>query len=108
MATLRLTPGYELALEHQPEMLRGLERAADHVAEQARRYAPRRHTLPEGRKKHYADMLDGVAGYDTRGHAVGRVLALHFTSLWVELGTVHNEPAAPLRRGLDASQGRAL
>lgn len=104
---LRLYPGYEAQLLRSPEMVRACGKAADHVAEEVVRAAPREPGLAKGRRKHYADMIDGVAGLDG-GRALGRVLALHFTSLWVEFGSVNNEPHAPLRRGLDASQGRAL
>ena len=109
MASVRLVlkPGYETQFLRSPEMVKALGQAADHVAGEARRVAPREAALPKGRRKHYADMIDGVAGIQD-GRALGRVLALHFTSLWVEFGTVNNEPHAPLRRGLDASAGRAL
>ena len=109
MASVRvvLNPAYEAQLLRSPEMVRACGKAADHVAGEAKRAAPRRGSLGPGRRKHYVDMIDGVAGLDGRG-ALGRVVALHFTSIWVEFGSVNNPPHAPLRRGLDASQGRAL
>lgn len=108
MATVRLQlkHDYERRLMASPEMLNALRRAAAHVAGEAKQAAPRRSALPDYRRRHYADMIDSVAGYDNG--PVGRVLALHFTSLFIELGTVHHPPQAPLRRGLDASAGRAL
>lgn len=106
-AHLILNPGYEAQLLQAPEMVQACGKAADHVAQEVVRAAPREPALPKGRRKHYADMIDGVAGLEG-GRALGRVLALHFTSLWVEFGSVNNEPHAPLRRGLDASTGRAL
>lgn len=110
MASVRLVlnTDYERQLGRSPEMLRALGVAADHVAGEAKQAAPRQATLPTGRRKHYAEMIDGVSGLDERGQPVGRVLALHFTSLLIEFGSVNNPPYAPLRRGLDASQGRAL
>lgn len=104
---LQLKAGYERQLMASPEMRKALGKAADHVAGEAKQAAPREPVLPKGRRKHYADMIDGVTGTDAQG-PLGRVVALHFTSLWVEFGSVNNPPHAPLRRGLDASSGRAL
>lgn len=108
MATVRLQlkHDYEKRLMASPELLRALGKAAGHVEGEVRQAAPRRGALPPGREKHYVDMVDSVTGYD-RG-PVGRVLALHFTSMLIEFGSVNNPPYAPLRRGLDASSGRAL
>lgn len=109
MATvrIRLTPGYEQALARSPEMLAAMHVAVDRVAVAAEAAAPRRAGLPEGRRRHYADMIDGQAWVGPTG-VVGTVNARHFTSLLIEFGSVNNPAYAPLRRGLDASRGRAL
>lgn len=91
-----------------PGVIPTLRRAAQHVAGEAERYAPREPLLKRGRRRHYADMIGGYAGIDGAGHPIGRVNAFHFTSHWVEFGTLNMAPHAPLRKGLDASRGNAL
>jgi hypothetical protein len=105
---LRLTPGYERQLLRSAQLLAGLRLAAERVADEAVRIAPREAALPEGRRRHYADMIDATSGFDGQGLPLGRVNALHFTSNFIEFGTVDTAPHAPLRRALDGSQGRAL
>jgi hypothetical protein len=109
MATVRLqlTPGYERQLLRSPQLVAALQRATDHIAAEVVRRAPREAGLATGRERHYADMIDGQAWIGPKG-AVGTVNARHFTSLFVEFGTVHNPPRAPLRQALDASTGKAL
>jgi hypothetical protein len=109
MATirLRLNAGYEKALLRSPELLAAVGQATDTIAAEAKRSAPRDPSLAKGRRRHYADMIDGQAWIDTEG-VVGTVNARHFTSLLVEFGSVHNPPHAPLRRALDSMRGRAL
>jgi hypothetical protein len=109
MATVRLqlTPGYERALLRSPQLLAAMKRATNHIANEAKRSAPRRGALTDDRQRHYADMIDGQAWIGPAG-VVGTVNARHFTSLFIEFGTVHTPARAPLRKALDASQGRAL
>ena len=109
MATvrLRLNAGYEKALLRSPEMLAAVGQAADRIATEAKRAAPREPGLDKGRRRHYADMIDGQAWADSDG-ARGTVNARHFTSLLIEFGSVNNPPFAPLRRALDGMRGRAL
>jgi hypothetical protein len=104
---LRLNPGYERALLRSPEMLAAVGKAADTIAAEVKRAAPRRAGLADDRQRHYADMIDGQAWIDTDG-VRGTVNARHFTSLLIEYGTVHSPPHAPLRRALDAMRGRVL
>jgi hypothetical protein len=109
MATVRLqlTPGYERQLLRSPQLLVAMKRAADHIAAEAARRAPREASLAEGRERHYADMIDGQAWIGPAG-VVGTVNARHFTSLFIEFGTAHSPARAPLRQALDASMGKAL
>ena len=109
MATvrLRLNPGYEKALLRSPEMVAALGVAADRIAKEAKKAAPRQAGLVDPRRRHYADMIDGQAWADIDG-ARGTVNARHFTSLLIEFGSVNNPPFAPLRRALDGMRGRAL
>lgn len=109
MATVRLQLklDYERQLLRSPELLAAMHKAADHVAREARLAAPRRDSLPAGRERHYGDMIDGQAWIGPTG-VVGTVNARHYTSVIIEFGSVNNPPYAPLRRGLDASAGRAL
>lgn len=100
-----VTPGAEHRLARTPEMLAQLRAAADRIAAEARRNAPRSDALPPGRRRHYVDGIAATAGIDKDG-PVGRVNAFHFTSWWIEAGSVHNQPYAPLRRALDAMRGR--
>jgi hypothetical protein len=39
---------------------------------------------------------------------VGQVVATHFTSVWLEYGTVHMRARAPLRRALEAVFGNQM
>lgn len=108
MSRVVLHPDFERQLSRSPEMLAVLGKAAANIAKEARRIAPREAALPPGRRRHYADTISSAAGIDEHGEPVGRINAFHFTSLFIEFGTVHNPPYAPLRRALDGMRGRAL
>jgi hypothetical protein len=102
-------PGFEVGFARSVEMREKVLRpAAKRIAEMVEQTAPRQAQLPEGRRKHYVEAVDYDAGLDEQGQPVGRVNAFHFTSLWIEFGSINNPPYAPLRRALDGMRGRAL
>ncbi len=109
MATVRLelNAGYERALVRSVEMVAACRRAGAHIQKEAEQGAPREASLPEDRRRHYADMFDTQAGLDNQG-ARATVNNRHFIALFVEFGTARTPPRAVLRRALDASTGRAL
>lgn len=106
---LQLNPGYEQQLAQLPELReKALRPAVRKIAEEVRQNAPRRSQLPPGRRRHYVQGISSEVTTDEQGRFVGRVNAFHFTSLWIEFGSVNNPAYAPLRRALDGMQGRAL
>lgn len=99
--------GLEQVVGSMPGTVAALRKAGERIEKEAVRFAPKRGTLPKGRRRHYADMFDTQAGIDG-GQARATVNNRHFTALFVEFGTVNNPAYAPLRRALDAAGGKAL
>lgn len=88
----------EKVLARSPDLARVLAQRADDVADVARKLGPR------GRTGRYVEGIDADVGMGDKG-LVGRVNANHFTSHWVEFGTVRMRPFAPLRRALETVMG---
>lgn len=88
----------EGVLARSPEMGKVLDGRADDVVSEAKRLAPR------GATGRYADGLEAITGMGDRG-LVGRVNARHFTSHWIEFGTIRMRAFAPLRRALETVMG---
>lgn len=105
---LQLKPGFEAEMLRSAEMRDALRTAARNIAGEVRQIAPRQAQLPPGRRRHYVDGIGADVTFDGRGRPIGRVNAFHFTSLWIEFGSINNPPYAPLRRALDGMRGRAL
>ena len=105
MVTVVVRPAAADELVRRPEMLRGLRMVGEAIQGEAERIAPREASLPTSRQRHYADMFDTQAGFDSRG-ALATVNNRHFIALFVEFGTIHSPPRAVLRRALDGSRGR--
>jgi len=89
-----------------PGVVETLRQAGEWIEKEAVRRSPKRGTLPEGRRRHYADMFGTSAGVEA-GQARATVSNYHFTALFIEFGTVNMPAYAPLRRALDAAAGVA-
>jgi hypothetical protein len=73
---------------------------AEMVADAARALAPvRRGTYQAGITTRTVKTRDGF---------MGQVVATHFTSRWIELGTINQRAQAPLRRALEAVFGNQI
>ena len=70
---------------------------AEQVAAAARAIAP----VATGA---YRDGIRAVV-VRSRDGFIGRVVATHFTSAWIEFGTIHTSARAPLRRALESVFG---
>lgn len=105
--TFTPTPGFERVVAATPGVVDALRRAGKHIEKEAVRLAPRTPTLPQDRRRHYADMFDTQAGIDA-GQAHATVNNRHFIALFVEFGTTHTPAHATLRRALDAAAGKPL
>lgn len=91
-----------------PKVLGILTKEAQAVATTAAKLTPRSVRLPNGRKRHVADMWragrakrDGITPSST-------VFSHHFAAGWVERGSVNNPPYAPLRRAVLARGHRIV
>lgn len=100
-------PNLEQLVGTLPGTVKALRAAGERIEKEAVRFAPKRGSLPKGRRRHYADMFDTQAGIEA-GQARATVNNRHFTALFVEFGTLNNPAYAPLRRALDAATGKAL
>ena len=90
-----------------PEMAEFLRPYAEDIAKRVKQIGPKDDDAP-----HYVDMVTpqvelikrpGGAGGGWRAVYVARVNAWKFTSHWIEFGSVHNPPYAPLRRATEAA-----
>lgn len=86
-------------LERQAGMVRTLHRVATTVANEAKRISP------SGR---YNDEIEVDDGTDEIGRVVSRVNAHHWTSWFIEAGTVNQAPSAPLRKAMESGAARRV
>lgn len=100
---LELDRNYQDVLLRSRDMHRMLERVAGAVSGEARRSAPVGRYTHGGR---YRDGIEPDVGKDDRGHLVGRVNAHHFTSWWIEGGTIRMRPRPVLRNALESGAAR--
>lgn len=90
MTRYRAEPGWDEKLRAQPAMRDGMSDRAKIVAKHVRVAAPVGPPQDDPRHRHYKALV----------HPAGaRVVAYSYRWHWVEFGSVHNHPSAPLRRG---------
>jgi hypothetical protein len=94
-----LRPGFEKDAVRLPEVDKALARAADNVADEARR-------LTDSDRYRYG--IKAEVGDNEKGDPVGRVNAMWWASGFIEFGTSVRRPEAPLRQALDSAVKRAL
>jgi hypothetical protein len=91
---VELHRGWDRRIATTVQMQATLHGKAEQVAAEARRIvAPVSQRVTDG--------IEATAGVDDRGRMVGRVNAHHWTSWFVEAGTVDQRPTAYLRKALE-------
>lgn len=93
---VELYPGHDRTIEQLPGMLPMLSNVAAAVAVEAKRLCD---------SQRIADEIDRDAGHDAEG-PVARINANHWTSWFVEGGTVDQKPKAYLRRATESGAAR--
>lgn len=104
--TFDANPNLLDTLGQAPWMAGELRLIAEDIARRAKSLGPKDDDAP-----HYVDLIDvdvglvkraGGSGGGWRSVYIARVNAFKFTSHWVEFGSVHNPPFAPLRRAVES------
>lgn len=92
-------PGAARLLQYDPRVIAVLDRVARAVATEAKRLSP---------SQRYNENIEVDSGVDERGEIVARVNAMHWTSWFIEAGTLHQAASAPLRRALESGTARRV
>lgn len=98
MTRVQLYPGMQQRVERLPGMLPRLYRTATVIAVEAKRNVESRRI---------ADNIHVAADFDSLG-PVARVNAEHWTSMFVEVGTIHQQPTAYLRKAMESGAARRV